>query len=118
MTMKAKRTESLCSRKSLPKSMSRDASVDSNCESLCSVNEEDYMSDDQSESGESLADILTKYGYDYKSLFTVVSKRSENGDLVKYKPPLIISQFDFVPPTISFISSDQKCNEMKILNLE
>jgi hypothetical protein len=111
MTLKEKRTESLCSRKSLSKSMSRDASVDSNCESLCSVNEEDYLSDDQSESGESLADILSKHGYDYKSLFTSLSKRLENGDLIKYKPPLIISQFDYVPPTINFISSDQKCNK-------
>lgn len=90
--------------------MSRDASVDSNCESLTSVNEEDYISDDQSEIGESLTEILAKFGYDYKSLFTVVSKRLENGDLIKHKPPFMVSQFDFVPPTISFVSSDQKCN--------
>lgn len=99
-------------RKTLSKvSLSRDASLDSNCESLrSSEDEDDDLSDDLSESGESMNEVLQKYGYDFKQLFQTITKRNESGEMVEYKPPFIASQFDFVPPTINFVCSDYKCN--------
>lgn len=100
------------SRKQLSKvSLSRDASLDSNCESLRSSEDEDEddLSDDLSESGESMNEILQKYGFEYKQLFQTISKRNENGELIQLKPPFNASQFEFVPPTINFVCSDYKC---------
>ena len=52
---------------------------------------------------------MNKNIYDHKSLFNEVSKRGKvTGKLFKYKPPLIKSQFDFVPPTINFVSKGNK----------
>ncbi len=98
--------------------MSRDQSVDSNCASLSSVNDEDdYLSDDQSESGDSsIQDVVSKYGYDFKNLFTIINKRSENGEMLKYNSPLKLSLFEYVPPTINFVTSDQRSNKKKRYN--
>ena len=50
---------------------------------------------------------ITKH--DYESLFTAVNKHLENGEVDVFLPPLIKSQFDNVPPTIRFVSPNQKC---------
>ena len=52
----------------------------------------------------------TEKSFDYESLFNVVIKHSVNSGVVKYNPPFIKSQFEFVPPTINFIYKDEKCN--------
>ncbi len=53
-------------------------------------------------------DVLTEQ--DYSSLFTIINKLLENGNVEEYMPPLIKSQFEFVPPTINFIPSNKKCS--------
>ncbi len=77
-------------------------------------NEEDFILEDQPEiiDGLILSNVMNEYTiYDYKSLFNTVSKRGKvSSKLVKYKPPLIKSQFDFVPPTINFVSEGEKSN--------
>jgi hypothetical protein len=72
------------------------------CDSVSSVD------DERSETNEPLADLLERYGMDYNSLLTVVNKY-ENGNIVKYKPPLTPSLFANMPPTINFVTQDQKC---------
>lgn len=66
--------------------------------------DEDYTITDSC----SLADILAKYGFDYKSLFTMSTKKLENGALVRLNPPLIGSLFVNVPPVINFITLEEK----------
>lgn len=61
-----------------------------------------------SEGTESLPEKLNKFGFSYKNLFNAKT-RNENGILVKYKPPLNVSIFVNVPPTINFITHDEKC---------
>jgi hypothetical protein len=79
--------------------------------------DDDYEDDEEEEDdalhGEdydnyTVAEILAKFGYDYKSLFTVTTKKLDNGSLVKLKPPLILSQFFHVPPCINFVTSEGK----------
>ena len=70
---------------------------------------------DDDEDEETTADIsfseyLSKFGLDYRSLLTITTKRSEDGTYTKYKPPLTLSLFSNVPPTISFVTIDEKCN--------
>jgi hypothetical protein len=76
-----------------------------------SVDETDSISsqdDAMSETNEPLADLLERYGIDHGTLLTVVNKY-ENGNLIKYRPPLSASLFANVPPTITFVTQDQKC---------
>lgn len=61
-----------------------------------------------SDGAESLPEKLNKFGFSYKNLFNATT-RNENGTLVKYKPPLHTSLFLNVPPTINFITQDEKC---------
>lgn len=60
------------------------------------------------ESNLSMSDLLAKYGFEYKSLFTVSTRKLDNGTLVRLKPPLIASLFENVPPVIHFVTVDDK----------
>ncbi len=58
-----------------------------------------------------LKKAVTENGYDYTNLFSELRKRKKkSGKLVKYKPPLIKSQFYHVPPTINFAAKGEKSN--------
>ncbi len=59
-------------------------------------------------SDDSNSKILSKFGFDFKSLITVTTKKNENGNIVKYKPPLIASLFVNTPPKINFVTHDEK----------
>ncbi|CAF0928414.1 unnamed protein product [Brachionus calyciflorus] len=70
-------------------------------------NDEDYVLDVHS-----MSDILSKYGYDYKYLFneTTIKKSDQNTSVIQ--PPLTLSLFANVPPTIKFITQDEKINQL------
>jgi hypothetical protein len=68
----------------------------------------DSKDDLTSDGAESLPEKLNKFGFNYKNLFNATT-RNENGILIKYKPPLNTSLFVNVPPTINFITQDEKC---------
>lgn len=81
--------------------------------SIDSGEEEDQQEDNEEDENDcSLADNLQKFGYDYKSLLTVTFKKTENGTNIKLKPPLTASLFLNVPPTINFVTHDEKLSEM------
>ena len=90
---------------------------------LCSSSEtESSESESESDSDEesclsdenlSVPDRLAKRGFDYKSLFTITTRKSESGSGLRLKPPLIESLFAHVPPTINFVTIDDK-SELQI----
>ncbi len=65
----------------------------------------DFLEDSTEETS---SKILSKFGYDFKSLVSVTVKKNENGNMVKYKPPLIASLFVNTPPKINFVTHDDK----------
>ncbi|RNA18241.1 Tubulin polyglutamylase [Brachionus plicatilis] len=69
-------------------------------------NEEDFESDNQS-----MADILAKNGYDFKILFNETCIKKSDKTIV-IQPPLTLSLFANVPPTIKFVTQDQKIGEL------
>lgn len=70
--------------------------------------EDDFLDDDISSLKESDSKILSKFGYDLRSLISETVKKSENGTAIRFKPPLIASLFHNVPPKINFITHDDK----------
>ena len=69
---------------------------------------EDSKDESSDESYDASIEGLSKYGYDYKTLLAVSYKKGDNNMTIKYQPPLIPSLFEFVPPTINFITQDEK----------
>lgn len=65
----------------------------------------DFLEDSTEETS---SKILSKFGYDFKSLVSVTVKKNENGNMIKYKPPLIASLFVNTPPKINFVTHDDK----------
>lgn len=99
------------------------ASDHSNLSTTSSASDEDEFVDDDEDDEDSMNDydngtmseILANFGYDYKSLFTITTKKLDNGLIVKLKPPLIASLFFYVPPTINFVTNEEKRNFFKRL---
>lgn len=69
-------------------------------------NDEEFVSD-----GRTMADILAKSGYDHKLLFceSVVKKCDKS---IVVQPPLSVSLFANVPPTIKFVTQEEKIGEL------
>lgn len=77
--------------------------------SLSKSDNEDEDESQKDESSYSLNEVLAKYSLNPKSLFGIETKIKENGLRVIYKPPLKLSLFDNVPPTINFVTHEDKC---------
>lgn len=78
--------------------------------SASDLEEEDSKEDgdNQIEETGSMNEVLAKYGLDYRGLFSTVYTRNEKGSQVKLMSPLILSLFANVPPTIRFVTHDDK----------
>ncbi len=60
---------------------------------------------------ETLAETLSKHGFNAKKLLSVNVLKEDSGDCYNtYRPPLIVSLFDNIPPVINFVTSDEKRN--------
>ncbi len=84
--------------------------------SLSKSDNEDEDETQQDESSYSLSEVLAKYSLNHKSLFGIDTKIKENGVKVTYKPPLKLSLFDNVPPTINFVTHEDKCIKQNLQN--
>lgn len=83
------------------------------CSSLSSPSSDEYENniEEFENDTQSMADILSKYGYDFKVLFNeTIIKKSDKNTVVK--PPLTLSIFTNVPPTIKFVTQDEKIGEL------
>jgi len=79
--------------------------------SLSKSDNEDEDESQNDESSYSFSEVLAKYSLNPKSLFGIETKIKENGLRVTYKPPLKLSLFDNVPPTINFVTYEEKCKK-------
>ena len=102
------------SKRSLTTTTSFDAYSSLSSASLVELDEATDKADNDDEfvtDAQSMADILTKSGYDYKQLFCEsVIKKSDKS--VSVQPPLTISLFANVPPTIKFVTQEEKIGEI------
>jgi hypothetical protein len=96
-------------------SMTNDLSSSSSDEEDRESSEYDENDEDDRIEGEtgSLREILPKYGLDYKSLLTVCTV-DENGQFTDVKPSLNSSLFHNVPPTINFVTHNEKSKRLSI----
>ena len=76
----------------------------------------DFLENEDS-TEEANSKILSKFGYDFKSLVTATVKKNENGNMIRYKPPLIASLFVNTPPKLNFVTHDDKSKALKLFRL-
>jgi hypothetical protein len=77
--------------------------------------DEDYDDGDVSNcDSASIGDPIAKFGFDYKTLLTPIKKKNDNGSVVELRPPLNASLFFNTPPTINFVTHQEKCKQILI----
>jgi hypothetical protein len=77
----------------------------------------DFLENEDS-TEEANSKILSKFGYDFKSLVTATVKKNENGNMIRYKPPLIASLFVNTPPKLNFVTHDDKSKTFEIIQIK
>lgn len=69
----------------------------------------EYEDEDDRGPNESISEVLQRYGFNAKKLLGVNILKDESGEhYSSFNPPLTASLFDNVPPTINFITQDEK----------